>query len=449
MSAYASLPGSLLPFFAFGAPSGPSGEDGCEPSKDGVDTEVADEPNGAQPYDAPSLSSSSSSRPPKDDGVSAFKALALSSSGSDTSSTVKSSQCPSPPSQPSDIVIAFQSARVDPVQLIKSLTSSGSSIARRTANFISRTPDNISVDVDNSVGSEAASAGQDAEQKDYSPGLCFEDSDSDDEYSMYDYSDDFSTPDNGYDDEEDEQQQRSSSDGDPSAIEFELSITFQGRKYNATRSFPTFVKLREDLLQELSSNKDRRSRRCRRSESPNNLTYCEAVKLSPALDLKGDSTNEGISVPELPRVSPESLTGHGGCALSGVARSGFALLQATAMHYCPEMELWMRQIIDSFPCSQVLSSFLWEPLSSTNAGWESIGEEGNEMSDSCHSSLLDSSSSAKPQPPSSQGKSKSRNFSGKSSSSSLGSRYKSRGSFGSLSSIGEAENEACHDFDDW
>ena len=78
---------------------------------------------------------------------------------------------------------------------------------------------------------------------------------------MYDYSDDFSTPNDDMESDfghgENSSCCGSSSDNgdDPSAIEFELSITFQGRKYNATPAFPTFVKLREDLLSEMNIDK--------------------------------------------------------------------------------------------------------------------------------------------------------------------------------------------------
>jgi len=328
---------------------------------------------------------------------------------------------------------------VDPVELIKSLTSKGSSIARRTANFIARTPD---------VGSSAASeedngkTGSDEVSVFSGPGICYEDSDSDDEYSMYDYSDDFSTPCN--DEENDDlhyEDDKLSSDGDPSAIEFDLSITFQGRKYNATRAFPTFVKLREELLHELSAN-DRRSKRgTGGAKIPCNIIDDECTKTTIQKD-KERSMNEGVSVPELPRVSPESL-GHGGYALSGVARSGFALLQATAQHYCPEMECWMMQVIDAFPCSQSLSSFLWEPLSSSNASWETIGE--NSCSDVVQqekiSPLTDASAFTKP-PMHNRSKPKANTF------------YKSsrhRRSMGSMSSLNSIEEGDDSDFkdEDW
>lgn len=370
---------------------------------------------------------------------------------------------------------------MDPVELIKSLTSRGSNIARRTANFIARTPEGNNVDNkinnnNNNSGSTASEGmpsnnanakGEDSNSNTEnkieevstnifsSPGLCYEDTDSDDEYSMYDYSDDFSTPNDDGDDYHDDlrcdDNDPSSSDNgeDPSAIEFELSITFQGRKYNATRAFPTFVKLRNDLVRELNHLNEGDCRRNKRHSvgggTKNNPVHVDlkdnGTSTAPIQNNNGKAMKEGVSVPELPRVSPESL-GHGGYALSGVARSGFALLQATAQHYCPEMEHWMRQVIVAFPCSQSLSSFLWEPLSSSNADWETIGE-----GDECCSSQNENSngpttldlSALKKQPPKARSKSRGSSNSKKFSKN----RLTSRGSSSTLSSIEEREG------DDW
>jgi len=286
-----------------------------------------------------------------------------------------------------------------------------------------------------------------------SPGLCY-DTDSDEEYSFYDYSEDFSTPNNDNDVEDyvygdtpdDSKSCGSSSDksspdngDDPSAIEFELSITFQGRKYNATRAFPTFVKLREDLQKEMNSNNDRQNRSRRncssvsRSKSPSLKSEGSDNCTDTAAAHNVEKDDEGsVSVPELPRVSPESL-GHGGYALSGVARSGFALLQATAQHYCPEMENWLASVVQAFPCSQVLSSFLWEPLSSTTAQWETIGEEVDKGLDNETTIPLNDTTSSSSKPPLHN------NRSNKTKTSTL--QRKTHSSCGSLSSIQESPQE--------
>jgi len=281
-----------------------------------------------------------------------------------------------------------------------------------------------------------------------SPGLCY-DTDSDEEYSFYDYSEDFSTPNNHNDTEDyvygdthhsstdDSKSCGSSSENgdDPSAIEFELSITFQGRKYNATRAFPTFVKLREDLQKEMNSNNDRQHRSRRncstvsRSKSPQLDSDCTDTAAAHNIEKEDEGS---VSVPELPRVSHENLGHGGGYALSGVARSGFALLQATAQHYCPEMENWLASVVQAFPCSQVLSSFLWEPLSSTTAQWETIGEEVDKgLDNETTIPLNDTSSLSKPP--------LHNNRSNKTKTSTL--QRKTHSSCGSLSSIQESPQE--------
>ena len=198
-------------------------------------------------------------------------------------------------------------------------------------------------------GQDDGKADEQSDTTPYTHGICFEDTDSDDEeYSMYDYSEDFSQDRPGQAGEDDTSR---SSEEDPSAIEFEMEISYQGRTYTATRSFPLFVKLRNDLLRELNLDGGgdcelrhgmhyRRGQRCR----------------------QGEIGSQEQRVPELPRVSREENS-HESFALTGVAKSGFALLRATANMYIPEMEKWLFEVANAFPCSQSLSSFLWEPLS--------------------------------------------------------------------------------------
>ena len=478
MSAYASLPGSFLPpFFSFGG--GASNEEKEE--EDNNEKLVVENTPQVQPSNnisTPPCSPSTHKKPSSLNNISpsAFKALALSSAEIDNCNTTDLSQnrpntintdttcAPSSSSssttQPSDIIIAIRSARVDPVTLIKSLTSKGSNIARRTANFMSGASSSGDTSQNNNSLAEKkkGKAADDntteevVEEEEVSifsrPGLCY-DTDSDEEYSFYDYSEDFSTPNNDNDVEDyvygdtnhsstDDSKScgiNSDNGDDPSAIEFELSITFQGRKYNATRAFPTFVKLREDLQKEMNNNNDRQHRSRRN---------CSSVSRSKSPQLDSDCTDtaavhntekddEGsVSVPELPRVSPENL-GHGGYALSGVARSGFALLQATAQHYCPEMENWLASVVQAFPCSQVLSSFLWEPLSSTTAQWETIGEEVDKSVDNETTTPLNDTLSSSCKPPLHNNRSKTKT------SGQL--QRKTHSSCGSLSSIQESPQE--------
>ena len=337
MSAYANLPGSFLPFFAFGAGTSSTSE----------------------------TSENDEGYSPKTGGRGdSLKALSLS-----TGKTVGPGCAPpSPsPSTPSDIVIAVRSARVDPVALLKSLASPGRS-ARRTTSVIVGTP---AVQGEGGCGlvedAGAARDGSSAGSGEISGGSDESDSDSCD---WYDYSDDFSGP--GDNDDDDETPRPvGASDEDSSAIEFEMAITFQGRQYNAIRTFPAFVKLRNDLLREYGNPFHRQVRR-RCAPGPQKRIAAPHVALTNGEE--GGKDGAGTTVPEFPRLSPESLRHDAGRALAGAASGGFALLQATAQHYCPAMELWLRRVSQTFPCSQSLSSFLWEPLSVSSGGWDGDGE---------------------------------------------------------------------------
>ena len=95
------------------------------------------------------------------------------------------------------------------------------------------------------------------------------------------------------------------------ALKFELSISFNGRKYTALRSLPSFEALRRDLLEEV---------------------------------------NEDI--PELR--FEESVQGY-----------SFSFLQNIVQSYVPTVERWLREVTKrvSPTASPSLRSFLWEPVS--------------------------------------------------------------------------------------
>ena len=390
MSAYASLSGSFLPpFFSFGSSSS-SDEEGQSKEAESVDktkdspvsnsNDVASSNNAMQKKHK--LTAALSGKTLSDPSISAFRSLSLSSASPKAPKQTTQDGCEQQTS--SDINISIRSARIDPVELIKSLTSKGSSIARRTANYMAN-----SVPGASSTSQAAKSATAEDDEDDISslqsPSFCMtehsECSDSGDDFSFYDYDDDFSTS-NCHDDDEDNCMQQGSLDDksskeDPAAIQFELAISFQGRKYTATRAFSTFVKLRNDLLRESGDGGESTHRRLRHHRSQKNSSKSNLNEGSTTREDGGMSASS--SVPELPTVTPENA-GHGGFAL-GFARSGFALLQATAKLYCPEMENWLRQVVDAFPYSPSLSQFLWEPLASSSASWDTennIAEEGEE-----------------------------------------------------------------------
>lgn len=467
MSAYASLPGSFLPpFFSFGSSSSSSTEEGDSCDHKTEDSAVSNNNDvvlGASSTTTEKkhkLTAALSGTSYGDPNVSAFRSLALtptspaSLSRDDTcTQDAGEQQASSSSTSQSDIDISIKSARIDPVQLIKSLTSKGSSIARRTANYVAASVPGASSSSQAAI-SETAEDEEGDETSLQSPSFCMTEhtdcSESGDDMSFYDYDDDFSATNSQDDDEDDYTQHQSleenSPKDDPAAIQFELAISFQGRKYTATRAFSTFVKLRNDLLRESGDGGDgthvggSTNRRLRHHRSHKN-SKSNLVEVGDAKDNNGASTSS--SVPELPTVSPENA-GHGGFAFRGFARSGFALLQAKAKLYCPEMEKWLRHVVDTFPYSPSLSQFLWEPLASSSASWDTennIAEEEEE-----EDNVTEKGASYVGSKPPLHSNSKSRSSSGLRRSS----RFTQSYSCGSLNSIEEVQNEFDRsDEDEW
>lgn len=99
------------------------------------------------------------------------------------------------------------------------------------------------------------------------------------------------------------------------ALKFELSISFNGRKYTALRSVPSFEELRRDLLEEVV---------------------------------------DAVDIPELPFDEEPVVQGH-----------SFSFLQGILQSYIPVVEGWLREVTKrvSPAASPSLRSFLWEPMS--------------------------------------------------------------------------------------
>jgi hypothetical protein len=121
------------------------------------------------------------------------------------------------------------------------------------------------------------------------------------------------------------------------AVEFELSISFNGRKYTAMRSMQCIVQLRNDLIREMNFRKQWLHTRRRHSQD--------------AKDEDGDT----IQIPEIPPMTGEEGSG-------GFVGRGFTMLHAVLSSYCPAMERWLRSVTTIVPQdSESLSNFLWEP----------------------------------------------------------------------------------------
>ena len=151
------------------------------------------------------------------------------------------------------------------------------------------------------------------------------------------------------------------------AIQFELSISFNGRTYSATRSLPNIVQLRNDLIAEISSRRKALSRRRLRWIPTRNTSHKTAdggVEWDDDDDtvktVDEDDTYH-VTIPELPDYYSKEDRNTGG----SFAGRGFTLLQALLRSYCPAMEGWLRKVTDLVPPmdSPSLSQFLWEPVS--------------------------------------------------------------------------------------
>lgn len=137
------------------------------------------------------------------------------------------------------------------------------------------------------------------------------------------------------------------------AIQFTLTISFNGRKYTATRALPSFVKLRHDLMLELQGQPTKRFNR------PGVLYTLETNKNSAGRILSYESKEGDVIIPELPIGGDSKVKG-----IVRMAGRGFRGLQDTVCGYCPIMEKWIQSVADLVPSSPSLANFLWEPIHS-------------------------------------------------------------------------------------
>mmetsp|Transcript_17148 Transcript_17148/g.32469 ORF Transcript_17148/g.32469 Transcript_17148/m.32469 type:complete len:424 (-) Transcript_17148:1503-2774(-) len=161
------------------------------------------------------------------------------------------------------------------------------------------------------------------------------------------------------------------------AIQFTLSITFNGRKYTATRALPSFIKLRQDLMQELEKKKNSPSRLTRSGLSNSNVDGSRKVETSlhPDTDALHQDDREVI-IPELP-IGGNAIDSDTSSGLIGMAGRGFRGLQDTVKNYCPPMEHWIRSVAALVPSSPTLANFLWEPLHSNQENHDDVKDDGS------------------------------------------------------------------------
>lgn len=168
------------------------------------------------------------------------------------------------------------------------------------------------------------------------------------------------------------------------AIEFELSITFKGRRYTAKRTMQCIMQLRDDLIREMNR------RRQWLTEKPDlgRFRYTQPSYF----DASHSSHNEGASKPEqdnknsytveIPEIPPFTSDQHHS-GDTGFVGKGFIMLHAMVKSYVPVMESWLKSVMEIVPQdSECFMNFLWEPATETpSACFKSVLDSVNNNSD--------------------------------------------------------------------
>lgn len=206
------------------------------------------------------------------------------------------------------------------------------------------------------------------------------------------------------------------------AIRFELSISYAGRKYSATRTLNCLVRLRQDLMREIEDRRpgivvpkrsDNNYRRQSFTDDDTDVTASISFESDQSPRKTPCTSNHNtpppvVVIPELPVAGSEtpsdngsasrphkdhrglptpSTTIEGGIGAAGSLVSGsFTRLHMALVQYCPAVENWFHRILtDILPdpeSSPSLIAFLWEPLGAGEDDAKS-GEKSSASTTSC------------------------------------------------------------------
>jgi hypothetical protein len=136
------------------------------------------------------------------------------------------------------------------------------------------------------------------------------------------------------------------------AMQFELSISFNGRKYTAMRTLPSLLQLRRDLMEEVENRQ-----RIFQSASFEPPQHPARLYLDCG-DNDKKCQDQDVCIPELPRLAED-------CPWTAQASRGFSMLQGVLSSYAPTLEGWLRNMTKLVPPhdSPSWANFLWEPVS--------------------------------------------------------------------------------------
>jgi len=143
------------------------------------------------------------------------------------------------------------------------------------------------------------------------------------------------------------------------AVEYELSISYDGKKYTAKRSFPRIRRLRHELVKEVET---------RRNNYPGTFGVIRSfVTPLPSPDHTPDDcsteSDESSVIPELPAdlCSDDDM---GSASPMGLAGRTLNMIQSSATGNCPRLEEWLTTVskVINPNTSPSFRSFLAEPL---------------------------------------------------------------------------------------
>lgn len=164
------------------------------------------------------------------------------------------------------------------------------------------------------------------------------------------------------------------------AIEFELSITFKGRRYTAKRTMQCIMQLRDDLIREMN----RPSQWLSESQDMSHLRFPQSSYFSSSKGVtkKTEQDNKHSHTVQIPEIPPFS-SGHYHNGDTGFVGKGFLMLHAMVKSYVPVMEGWLQSVMEIVPQdSECFMNFLWEPSTETPcASFKSVLNSVNNNSD--------------------------------------------------------------------
>ena len=161
------------------------------------------------------------------------------------------------------------------------------------------------------------------------------------------------------------------------AIEFELAITFKGRRYTAKRTMQCIMQLRDDLIREMN----RPSQWLKEPQDMSHLRFSQPSYFSSSKGVtkKQEQDSSVVQIPEIPPFSSDHY--HSGD--TGFVGKGFLMLHAMVKSYVPVMEGWLQSVMEIVPQdSECLMNFLWEPATETAcANFKSVLDSVNSNDD--------------------------------------------------------------------